>query len=378
MAAPTSFMELLTGEKYGGYDPSKSGWAPGVQEQQANYYNQPQGVGGAYPIAGGVPSQPGLPAQPSQVSGPSGPSQEDIMREIEGLASSQLGYLGQAQSQLGSDKESVLSDIASQFTAQKGTLETGRTQSGRQIEESSAGVEQRKEDAMAAAVRLFNELNIGRRQRFGGASSAGEAMGQLANVEMQRTSGDISRDYASTMEEIENQKVTIEENYNNGLLQLQTSRDQAINSSNRDFQNKLLEINRMRTEVESNKSAMRLEALQSLRNQVFQIEMQNMQFQQQLEAQRVADERNIANAQASYTSSIGGASTAAQDFFGQTPTSYQTGLTVNQASVAPGYTAPTGVRTKEDEEKQGILGQAGSTIGNWMSNLPGGKRPLYF
>ena len=61
------------------------------------------------------------------------------------------------------------------------------------------------------------------------------------------------------------------------MTQLELFRDQTINEAKREFDNKMLEITRLKSEAESNKANLRLQALQELRNRIYQA---NLEMQQ--------------------------------------------------------------------------------------------------
>lgn len=254
------------------------------------------------------------PVSTDNVPTPQGPSEE----ELNAIFAPSQSYLSEAESRLRQDYPSILSDIRSQYGVGEKQLQSGKAQTERTIGEAETGARTRKQESEAAARRLFQELGMGGRQRFGGASSAGEAFGQINALEQQRRARDIAGNFNTAKREIDNQRVSLEENYQNSLLQLQSQRDQAINQAQRDFQNKLLEIGRLRAENESAKASARLEALQALRNQVYQIQLQNQQFQQTLQSQATQQAQQLSQAEAALADRAQGAMGAQSTFAGQT------------------------------------------------------------
>ena len=240
---------------------------------------------------GGTGGTGGSPVVSNPNPQPSGPSSEEQarMQAINDAYSGYNSYFGQAENALNSDRQSALTSAEGDFNINSKMLGNQLAQGQGTLagNEKAAGV--RKEDAMTAARRTFGELQQGGRQRFGGASSAGQAFSELSNRELMRNQGGINTGYESAIQEIAGQKLKLEQDHQMGLMQLEKSKQDSIAKVNSDFQNKMAEIGRMRAETEAAKGQQRLQALQDLRNQVYSIQLQNQQFAQQLAMQKAAD-----------------------------------------------------------------------------------------
>lgn len=242
----------------------------------------------------------------------SGLNMDEYLSLIDQEANNSLNFLNQQESAIGSERESTLGNIEKQRATNK---ESARTA---------------KEDAQSAARRLYNELQMGYRQRFGGASSAGEAAQALTNAEQQRTMAGNER------------------SYQNAITQVDTSADSAIASAQSEFRNQLLQISQNRTQVESEKLAARRQALSDLSNKVFQIQQQRETFKQNLqlmqEQARLQNQTNLSALSVNPTSNLtmSGANTTA---------SGNTGLTSAIGSINK---ASTGIGRNEDLTAQGI------------------------
>lgn len=136
-----------------------------------------------------------------------------------------------------------------------------------------------KEDAQSASRRLYSELQQGYKQRFGGASSAGEAAMSLTNNEQQRQMAQNNRTYQDT------------------VTQIDTSALVAVKDAQSEFRNQLLAITQNRTAVESERLAARRQALSDLSQKVFAIQQQRDTFKQNLqlmqEQARLSNNQNI-------------------------------------------------------------------------------------
>jgi hypothetical protein len=173
--------------------------------------------------------------------------------------------------QLGLDKTSALGTLA-------GQQKKGQTQ---------------KEDAMAAARRLYSELQMGNRQRFGGATSAGQAASEIQGAEFQRQQGQTTRQAADFFQEIEGAKNSVEEKFKVGLLQIKQKTTELLTQAKMNFTNLIAQIAQGRAQTETQKSTARLNALMQLRNEAFQVQQQKVLEESQLTQMREQARLNI-------------------------------------------------------------------------------------
>jgi hypothetical protein len=136
-----------------------------------------------------------------------------------------------------------------------------------------------KEDAQSAARRLYSELQQGFRQRFGGASGAGEAASALTANEQQRQMAQNNRTYQEAVSQID------------------LSASQAVQSAQSEFRNQLLAITQNRVATENERLAARRQALSDLSQKVFAIQQQRESFKQNIalmqEQARIQNESNL-------------------------------------------------------------------------------------
>ena len=218
---------------------------------------------------------------------------EQFFSEIERTYQGQQGFLNQAEQTAGQEKQSALDLAQKEFGAAQGRLGQSRTQQETTVAQNTTAAEQRKADALAQARRLYNELLMGTRQRFGGASSAGEAAQTILGNEQQRQMGTTNREFQNVMSQIDAQKVDIEQNYQNSLAELEAQMQRARNDILSSFNQRIQAINQSRTTSEENKANARLAVLQNLRNQAFQIQQQQDLFKQQIEAMKIQQQMNL-------------------------------------------------------------------------------------
>lgn len=302
-------------------------------------------------------------------------SQQDDSRLIDEAYNSSFDYLNKAEGALRADFPNFLQEAEGNFNVNsaqlKSQLDNANNQFGMQTDQAT----QRQREALSANRRLYSDLRTGYNQRFGGSTSAGQAASEIANVEQQRQMGKTNQTYAETARAIEVQKQNVQKEYDNGVLQLQQQKQSAINQANRDFQNKLLEIEKNRADINMNKAQARLGALQNLRNQIFQINVQNMQFQQQLQLQREAAQQELSNYQAKLGGATGAATSSFNSFLSDpsTTTNPQSDLQVQTGGNQAG--SPMVGSIKRDEN-QGLFGQIGSGLKTSFDWLKGDGVPF--
>jgi len=212
------------------------------------------------------------------------PSIDPMLGEINNAFNERSGRLNSIASTLQSQLPGYYQDADNTYNASVGTLDAGKAASTREIDQSLAEADSRKQDALSAARRAYQDSLIAGSQRFGG-GTAGQAYGEIASRSMQENMGNARQSYEQAMQKVQDYKAGLEEKYSAGLLQIQNIRDQAKNQARRALDDKLIEIERMRDEAADAKSARRLSALQDYRSQVFDVNNQINQMQMQLQMQ---------------------------------------------------------------------------------------------
>ena len=282
---------------------------------------------------------------------PAGPS---LDQQINDVFSPITSFLDQAQSNIQGQQGGIEGDIRSLADESRQSLSTEKNVSERQLDTQQESGEQRKEDALTAATRLFNELQRGGQQRFGGASSAGEAFQSLGNRELQRNRQNITQNYENFVQQVEGARQNLRDRYTTALAAIESEKNRRLNEARRAFQNRLQEIDRLRAESESAKANRKLQALQDLRNQVFQINLARAEQQGTVDqlAQRLDQE--LSGATAAFGQQVQTGADAGNLLASSTSVNPQTGLTIGGGqSNAAGQLAfnPTGIANQDEEEQ---------------------------
>ena len=289
--------------------------------------------------------------QPAAPSEPAGPSYEQLINDV---YSPTVDYLNQAQSTLGSNYSSIQGDINAQYGSSKQALESERSRGEAGIGEQEQKAGNVKDDAMNAATRLFQELQLGGQQRFGRASGIGQAFQELGNRELMQNQGNIQQDYSEAIGQANRAREDLQARFTTAIQDLETQKNTALNDARRSYDDKLLEITRLRSSTESEKAAAKLDALQQLRNQVFAINMQDMQFKQQLAVQKQASEQSLASYTQNMLSNLQNTSQAVNAFQGGQDLNPQTALLNGGRQSGQAPLAYTG-RVSDDDELVGSV-----------------------
>ena len=303
--------------------------------------SQPQSTGGG--------SQPVQQEQPQQ---PQENPQERIRREVEAIYAPLMNYLNQAESAVTSEYQRYVPELEQQYATSLSNIQTQKTQGERELaaQEQAAGM--RREDALSAARRLYDELRRGGRQRFGGASSAGQAFTELTAQEQQRQSGNIWQAYQQTLDNLNRYRANLLDNFAQAQKELELAKTSALQQAYTNYQNRRNEIIAKKGEAESLKAKALYDELQNLRNQVYQINLQSLNLAQQLAYNKQMALSTVDQYSQRVAQSILGGSTSYQNLLNATTTRPVSNLTVSgqpttTTTTQTGVVQPTNRRLEE-------------------------------
>lgn len=198
----------------------------------------------------------------------------------------QYSYLNQAQQNLEMGQKTALEEAQAAFNTQQQMAQSQKEAALGKLSETGVKGQQSYESALAQARDLYDQLQRGYGQRFGGSTSAGQAATEIANRERLKQQGLNFREFQNINQQVQSGKNEVENQFKQNMLQLEQNKQSAINQVNSDFRDKLAQITQSKGMLDSAKAQAKLTALQNLRAQVLQIQQQNMQFQQSLALQR--------------------------------------------------------------------------------------------
>lgn len=136
--------------------------------------------------------------------------------------------------------------------------------------------------ALNQAISAFNALNQQRKARFGLGSSAGQAVGELAQQEYFKQQGNIQQKQAEGNLEFAKERGKIKQYVSTKLTDLDQYKKEALLSLKQNFQDRLNEIASRRGELEANRARDRISLLQETVNNARMIAQQDKEFRRQL------------------------------------------------------------------------------------------------
>jgi cell division protein ZapA (FtsZ GTPase activity inhibitor) len=268
-------------------------------------------------------------------------AQDQLTSELDNIFSPVFSALQGQENTLNQNYATVPGEINAQYGTSSEALNQQKTSGMAELgnQETSAG--NRKNDALTAATRLFNELQRGGQQRFGGASSAGEAYGALTAVEQQRRQGTIQGSYETAMQQIGTYKQNLIDKAALAQQDLENQKNAALNQAARDFRDALQQIQSAKTQAQSDKATATMNTLQDYRNKVYTINQQSLSFAQSLAANNQLSLKAVDDYTTKVAQSLSGGNVALTNFGNQaTTTANQTnyGNTTTPTSTASTYT----------------------------------------
>ena len=293
------------------YRPPASGPANIINPYGNPVYQQPQPT---QDVLGASPSGPGVPGDSRQrqlekigESGALNPSEReeleryrsgggtpDYSQEIsEGYAPA-LSALDQAIAAAGqgatTQEESIGRNYASgiEKTAAESAQLTGDTT------EQQTAFNKIIRSAYEEAVRAFNALNQQRVSRFGGGSSAGQAVGELAQQEFFRQQGNVTEQQTTGNLQFAKEFANIGRYIGQKKTDLENWKLDAVGQIKQNLTDTLVAIAQNRGQIESNKTRDKLAALQTARENVQRVSDADTAFRQNLALTSIGQAQEIA------------------------------------------------------------------------------------
>lgn len=293
-------------------------------------------------------------------SNPQGANTNDLLNQINGQFDPTINYLNQAADVSNQSYQGAQNDINNQYGVGVSNINNQFASGNQQLDTSATQAGQRKEDAQNAASRLYNDMLLGYKQRFGSGSSAGQGASELLGRETQSQFGNIQKSYSDAMGQITSLKSDLTNKTNLALQTLQSQKDQYLNSARDQFNAQMNQINQNKAQAESDKATARLDLLQQLRNQVNAINLQDLQFKQQLAAAHQGYASQIDQYTQQVLQNITGGNTALQGLQNNTTTNPTSPLAIGGAQTSGVSTGPAPVgyanplATKKDQYDNSI------------------------
>lgn len=217
------------------------------------------------------------------------------MPDVSELYAPALSALSEREAQLraGNPEDQALIEANAANEAKKYTGEQESLLGGTQVEEDKYNkvIQTALEDAM----RAFNALTQQRRSRFGFGSSAGQAVGELAQQEYFRQQGQINAKQAEGTQAFATERGRIKTYISQKLSDLDLQKKEALRQLQKDFEDRINEIAMRRGDIEANKGRDKMMALQTAINDARSLASADREFRSQLGMAAISKMQEIAN-----------------------------------------------------------------------------------
>lgn len=272
---------------------------------------------------------------------------EQFLNQIEGAYGQQSEFYNQQENALKAAQDTFNKTIEADYAANLAKAGESKTATGGMLAKNEILAAQKKQDALNAAKQLYNQLQTGYRQRFGGATSAGEAAQTILGEEQQRQSGAIGRDYTNAISDIATQKVNLEKSYDSAIADLNYQKQRNSQEVVQNFTNQLSQIVNNRAQSYAAKEQAKLQILLDTRNQLATIQQNNDNYIKSLMAQRAQETGQLDQFIASLTGKNTGFAQSAATSVAKIPTTVTSNIGQQNRTVSSNVlpTSPNALET---------------------------------
>lgn len=279
----------------------------------------------------------------------------DLNKAINDIYSPLLSGYNEQLGSLSKNLNLTRNNIQNAYQQSANTLGTNRTEGISQVKNQSDIAAQRKQDALSAAVQLYNELLGGGRQRFGGASSAGEAYSALSGRELMKNQGTIQQGYGETMSQLNQAAQGIQNQYATAMQNLELQKTSALNDAMQAYNDKVTQINSDRNSTQSQKGMALYNTLLELKNKSYNINNTISQMSDAYNKQYQSSIATVQDAASKIGANVNTGRAATTSFQGNTTTNPNTALNYTP-SASPNTLVQTGSIRKNPWDDKNLLG----------------------
>lgn len=218
----------------------------------------------------------------SNVGGDPGTDEPNYDDQINALYNPAMSALDTAQTNLQTGLGEDTNNINNLYNSNIQGLgaEDQQTQDYYNVQQNKANTT--LQGALADAIRSYKALQQQGLSRFGLGSSAGQAVGELAQQEFLRNQGAINQEQGNVGQEFALEFSKLKDYVNKKTTDFNTWKDQAVTTLNQNFRNNLAAIDGQRGQIASAKAAAKLQLLQDTVARAQQVEDTDKAYRQQL------------------------------------------------------------------------------------------------
>jgi hypothetical protein len=180
-------------------------------------------------------------------------------------------------------------------------LTTGQNLNNQQMQQNQSVTQ----NAVSAARQIYNELSTGAHQMFGGASGAADFAKAFYAKQLGTNEGQAYSTEGTNQNSLQTQMANIQATHDQNTQQLGLQKQQALDTANQNFQDKLLSIQGLKAQTDQAKASAKLDALTQLNNTVNTINQSWTALQQQMTSANQAGLIQLRN-QTAYAQSFAG------------------------------------------------------------------------
>ena len=235
-------------------------------------------------------------------------SQQDLINQVNDAYGGVNDALNSWQNTLQQGLPAQQAAAAGQFEQLRPDLQQAYQQGMNLNQNQVQSTQQDQANALAQARSLFNEVQKGAGQRFGGSTGTGTGVSSAAdfanayyNSQLGQNEAGINNTAAKNLGALQTQASTVQSQFQNNLKQLEDQKAQAVNQVQAAFQQQLAQVQQTRTMAADEKAQTQLSMLQQLRQNLQNINNQYTQFQQGLQAQYQQANLGLRNAIQTYS-----------------------------------------------------------------------------
>ena len=223
-----------------------------------------------------------------------GQGQPDYNSMIEDLYNQGMGVLNDQENQVRAGNEADTQSLNNQYASQLRDINTEQNN----YNQDYATQEQKYNDtiktALSQALAAYNALQQQAKSRFGGGSSAGQAVGELAQQEFFKQQGNINQKQAEGALQFQQERDKVKQYIADKTTKLDEWKTDALNQLRVELGNKLNEIASRKYDLAQNKTKDKMAILEATRQQALQIADADRQFRQNLGLAAVSKMQEIA------------------------------------------------------------------------------------
>lgn len=223
-----------------------------------------------------------------------GQQQPNYDQLIEDLYNQGISVLNDQEAQVRAGNEADVQSLNNQYNQQSRSIANEQTQYNQEYDTQEKKYNDTIKTALNQAITAYNALQQQQRTRFGLGSSAGQAVGELAQQEYFRQQGNIQNKQAEGSLQFQQERDKIKQYIGEKTTKLDEWKTDALNQLRVELGNKLNEIASRKYDLAQNKTRDKMNILESVRQQALQIAEADKQFRQQLGLAAISKMQEVA------------------------------------------------------------------------------------